>query len=143
MKFSKMIGTVVFAMGLSFLLAGVSFAEKEHHEAFIKLMNDSAAALQAAHPDLATGLTAWSNEEANEKEEKGEKKELEGKAEKEMQDRHEANLKLLRDSAVALQQSNPSLAAELTKTADQKAKRMLGKKEGKEDTKEVEEKEGK
>jgi len=143
MKFSKTVIAGLFIMGFSLLLSGVSFAEKEHHEAFIKLMNNSAAALQASHPDLATGLTQWSNEEANEKEEKGEKKELEGNAEKEMQLRHEAHLKLLRDSAVALQQSNPGLAAELTKTADKKAKRMTEEKEGKEDTKEVEEKEGK
>ncbi len=134
-------GLVVLGLGLSF--SGTSFAHKEDNRAFIKLMNDSAAALKASRPDLASELTKWSSEEANEKEEKGEKKELEGKAEKEMHERREAHLKLLRDSAAALQQSNPSLAADLTKTANQKAKRMAEKKEGKEDTEEAEKKEGK
>ena len=60
-----------------------------------------------------------------------------------MHERREAHLKLLRDSAAALQSSHPGLAADLIKTADEKEKRMAEKKEGKEDTEEAEEKEGK
>jgi len=123
--------------------AGVSFAHEEHHEAFVKLLNDSAAALQSSHPDLAAGLTKFSNEEANEKEEKGEKKELEGKEEDEMHEHRAAHLKLLRDSAAALKASHPDLAADLTKKADRNEKKIKKHKEGKEDSKEMEAKEGK
>ncbi len=142
-NFSKSVITCLLVLGLALSFSGTSFAHKEDNGAFIKLMNDSAVALQASRPDLATELTKWSNEEAHEREEKGEKKELEGKAEKDMHANREAHLKLLKDSATALQVSNPSLAVELTKTADKKAKWMAEKKEGKEDTKEAEEKEGK
>lgn len=136
-----MTGLLVVVFALSF--SKMSFAHKEDERAFVKLTSDSANALQASRPDLATELKKWSDEEANEKEEKGEKKELEGKAEEEMHARRAAHLKLLRDSAAALQQSNPVLAAGLTKTADEKAKWMTEDKEGKEDTNEMEEKETK
>jgi len=91
---------------------------------------------------LAAGLTTLADEEAKElqegKKEMKPKKELEGKAEKEVEKRHEDHLKLLRDSATALQASRHDLAADLTKTADRKAKRMAEKKKGKEDTEKVE-----
>ena len=43
--------------GVIFLLSTVSFAEKEHSDADIKLLRDSAAALQISHTDLAGKLT--------------------------------------------------------------------------------------
>ncbi len=141
-NFSKSIIMALLVLGLGLSFSGISYAHKENKEAFIKLLNSSATALQASRPDLAAGLTKWSNDEANEKE-KDEKKELEGKAEKEMHANREAHLKLLKESAAALQASNPSLAADLTKTANRKAKWIAEKKEGKEDTEEAEEKEGK
>ena len=63
------------------------------------------------------------------KKKKDEKKKPEGTP-KERHARREAHLKLLSDSAAALQESNPALAAELTKTADEKAKRMAEKDKG-------------
>ncbi len=148
MKLSK--STIVFLLtGLVLSSSAVSFADQGSHkareEAFVKLLRDSAASLQASRPELAVGLTTIANEEAKElqegKEKMKPKKELEGKAEKEMKERHEGHLKLLRDSATALQASRPDLAADLTKTADRKARRMAEKKEGKEDTEKAEEKE--
>ena len=116
-------------------------AHTAHEEASAKLFRDAAAALQAAHPELAQGLTALANEEASEhpkgKKGKEPKQEVEGKAEKEVLDRREAQVKLLRDSAGALQTARPDLAAQLTKVADRKTRRLT--KEQKEDAKEIEE----
>ena len=131
--------TVVFVGSF----AGISFAHGKDHEAFVKLLNDSAMALQSSNPALAAELTKFSTEEANEKEENGEKKELEGKEENEMHEHHEAHLKLLRDSAAALKASHPDLAADLTKKADRSEKKTKEHKEGKEDSKEMKAKEGK
>lgn len=140
MKFSKIIITGLLAVGLGLSSSGISFANfahKENREALTKLLNNSAAALQATRPDLAAELSKWSNQEseeaqeANEKKEKAEKKELEEKAENEKHANREAHLKLLRDSAAVLQQSNPLLSADLTKTAERKAKWMAEKKEEK------------
>jgi methylthioribose-1-phosphate isomerase len=149
MKSLRGILSVLLLIGLIVSLQTVSFAKQKDHkareEAFVKLLNDSSVSLKASRPDLAADLTKLADEEAKELQEGKEgmkhKKELEGKAEKEMEGRREANLKLLRDSAAALQTSHPDLAADLTKTADRKAKRMAEKKEGKEDTKEAEGKE--
>ncbi len=140
---SKGVITVLLVLVLGLSFSGLAFAHKEHKEAFTKLLNNSAKALQASRPDLAAGLTQWSNEEANEKEEKGEKKELEGKAEKEMHAGRAAHMKLLQDSAAALKTSDPGLSADLTKKANRMTKKIAEKKEGKEDTKEAEEKEEK
>ena len=164
MKLLRSFVVGLFAAGLVAVFASVSFAavqqaqpvaaknmhkgkvwteaeKKEHELAQIKLFNDAATALQKTNPDLSAGLTKYANEEAQEKEGKAEKEELEGKAEKDMGERAVANLKLLRDAASALQTSNPTLAAALTKTADQHAKRIEMKKEGKEDTEKMEAKE--
>ncbi len=113
---------------------------KERKAAFVKLLKDSAGALQVSRPELAASLTKFADDEAKElqagTEEKKPKTELEGKAEQEMQDRREAHVKLLRDSAAALLASRPELSADLTKAADRMAKKL--KAAQKEDTKETE-----
>jgi hypothetical protein len=125
--------------GVMILLSSVSFADKGHEQEKIKLLNDSAAALQASNPILAASLTTYANDEANEAKEKAEgKKELEGAKEDAMKMHREDHIKLLRDAAVALQVSKPDLSASLTKMADRHAKMMM--KEGKEDKEEAGEK---
>ncbi len=64
------------------------------------------------------------------------KKELEGKAEQEMQGRPAAHVKLLRNSAAVLHASRPELSVDLTKAANRIARKM--KAEQKEDAKETE-----
>ncbi len=130
---------VVTACGTVALLSGVSSAEmgagarKDHHQAQIKLLQDSAAALQTSNPELGTKLSAWAADEMNEKEDKGHE-EMEGKTEKKSNEDHQSRLKLLRDSAIALQTSHPDLATGLTNQANRMEKRM--KKDAREDSKE-------
>ncbi len=140
--------TVISTLGAMFLLSSVSFGEQglatkqEHHQAQIKLLQDSATALQVSHPELAKGLKEYADEESKEsteqKEGMGVHKELEGTTEKQAEGRHQVHLKLLRNSAAALQVSRPNLAADLTNMADHQAKKM--KEEQKEDSKEKGEK---
>ncbi len=67
----------ITACGAVALLSGVSSAEmgsgawKEHHQAQIKLLQDSAAALQKSNPELARQLTALAMEEMKEGEKEG------------------------------------------------------------------------
>src|SRR4030043_1789340 len=106
------IGLVV--VGVAIFLSGLAFAEEEckpgkmmNHEAKVKLLQDSAAALQKSNPDLAKGLTDYAD-----------------KAAKKMQERkakHDAKIKLLQDSAAALQKSNPDLAKELQGMCEDKS----------------------
>ena len=128
--------------GFMVLLSSASFADEGHHgKDKIKLLNDSAAALAKSNPDLAASLTKYANEEAAKKQEKGkEKKELEGAQEDQMKARRAEHMKLFKDSAAALEKSNPDLAKRMTKMADHMAKRMENK-EGKEDKEEAGEKE--
>jgi len=104
-----MVGTIVF-------LSSVSFAEeghrawkegKENEEAKIKLMKDSAAALQQSEPALAKGLSDWASDEEKEMQEW-----------KEQKVKHEAKAKLLTDSAAALEKTNPDLAKGLKEMAE-------------------------
>ena len=101
-------------------LSGISFAEegrhawkegKENEVAKIKLMKDSAAALQQSNSALAKGLSDWA---ANEEKEMQEWKELKAK--------HEAKIKLLTDSAVALEKTNPDLAKGLKEMVEKQQK---------------------
>ena len=134
MKSLKSMFTVTATLGAMFLLSSVSSGEQglatkqEHHQAKIKLLQDSATALQVAHPELAKGLKEYADEESKEpkeqKEEMGAHEELEGATEKQAEGRRQAHLKLLRESAAALQVSRPDLAADLTKMADHQAKKM-------------------
>ncbi len=139
MKSLKSLFAVVTVCGAVALLSGVSSAEmgsgagKAHHQAQVKLLQDSAAALQTSNPDLAKKLSAWATDEMNEKEEKGHE-EMEGKAEKKSDEEHQARLKLLKDSAAALQASHPDLAKDLTKKANKMEKAV--KKDAREDSKE-------
>jgi len=126
----------VVVTGFMVLLSSVSYAKEGHGQEKIKLLNDSAAALQVSNPWLAASLTKYANDEAQEVKEKNEgKKELEGAKEEEMKKHREEHIKLLRDAAAALQVSHPDLAQRLTKMADRHAKMI--KKEGKEDKEEA------
>ena len=82
-------------------------------------------------------MSAYASEEINEPAHT-EGKELEGAAEKRVEGNREVRLKLLRDSAAALQASHADLAADLTKAADRQAKQI--KEDQKEDAKEAGEK---
>ena len=139
---------VTATLGAMFLLSSVSFGEQsrapkqERHQAKIKLLQDSATALQVSHPELAKRLKECVDEESKEPKEQKEgmeaHKELEGATEKQAEGRHQTHLKLLRASAAALQASRPDLAADLTKMADHQAKQI--REEQKEDSKEKGEK---
>ena len=117
-------------VGLAFLVPALSFADQEHakgdHTAMIKVVNDAAAALKVSNPDLSAGLTSYADRESKEMAEKNE-----GKEAKEMTEDAGTTIKLFRDSATALSQSHPDLAAELNKKADKKEKWLAEKKEGK------------
>ena len=89
-------------LGMAVFLSGLAFAEegckigKMNHEAKIKLLQDSAVALQKTNPDLAKGLSDYADKEAKEMQE--------------WKTKHDAKIKLLQDSAAALQKTNPDLA---------------------------------
>ena len=134
--------------GFVVLLSSVSFAEGKHHKIDLALIRKAALALQAAHPDLAAGLTKYADDEAKEDlEKKNAKEEKEGaaeeKQEKEMKGQQEATINLFKDSAAALQATDPDVSASLTKFAEWKEKRQNEKKEGKEDSQKDEAKETK
>lgn len=63
MKALKYVLIGIAIAGIITVLATASFAEKEHSKADIKLLKDSAAALQQSHPDLAKGLIDYANRE--------------------------------------------------------------------------------
>jgi hypothetical protein len=86
--------------------------DKAQCESNIKTLKDSAAILQASHPDLAKSLT----EMAGQKEE----------AMKKMRAMHEASLKTVEDAATALQPVNPELSKGLKAYADQEEKEEMG-----------------
>jgi len=120
-------------------LPAVSFADQENYktrgETLVKLLRDSAAALQGSNPELAADLTKTADEktkqlEAGDKEIER-KKWSDGKTKKEMDAIREARIKLLRDSAAVLQAAHPELAAKLTTIADNIIKKMAEEKEGK------------
>ena len=119
MKSRIMIGLLV--LGLGFAPSIPLFAHEGNEAEFVKLLQSSASALQASQPALAADLTAFANEEANEKEGKEEPKE---KNTPERLARRNAHMKLLKDSAAALQSSHPDLAAKLSKRAERIAKKI-------------------
>ena len=125
MKLLKGMVLGLFAASFVMLLSSVSFAEEKNPEAFVKLLKDSAMALQQSNPALSDKLIKFAKEEAKEKMEKEEKNEAEETKEpKGMKGHEEEHMKLLKDAAAALQQSNPDLTAELTKYIAQKTEKM-------------------
>ena len=101
----KMFGGVV-VWGVVVFIAGVSFAQiapatgkdssavQAKHEARIKLLLDSAMALQPTNPDLAKKLTAIVND----------------KNSPDWKVKHEERIQLYKDAATALQMTRPDLA---------------------------------
>ena len=86
----------------------VAAAKKAKHEARIKLLQDSATALQATNPDLAMKLTDIVNGQSKEKVEGS--KETVAKGSAEWKAKHDARIQLYKDAAAALQATNPDLA---------------------------------
>ncbi len=117
------IGAIVFVSGVSFaetaapaatpaaVADDVSAAKKARYEAKIKLLEDSAAALQATNPALAMKLTDTVNELSKIKAE-GSKEKL-AQNSPEWKARHDARIQLYKDAAAALQTTNPDLANSL------------------------------
>lgn len=115
---NALIGLAV--VGVVSILSGVSFAQeapaagkdssawKAKHETRIKLLQDSAAALQATNPDLAMKLTDIVNGPSKEKAE-GSKEKL-AKHSPEWKAKYEARIQLYKDAATALQATRPDLA---------------------------------
>lgn len=85
------------------LAASPAFAGQEHSRKEIRLINDSAAALQSTHPELSSKLKGYAAQE------KGESDRVET-------DRPE-DIQMLRDSAAALESVKPSLARGLRRLA--------------------------
>jgi len=112
-----LIGLAMF--GIVAFLSGASFAQevqstgKAHHEARIKLLQDSAVALQKSNPDLAKGLNDIADKEAKEIQE--------------WKAKYDAKVKLLQDAAIALQQSNPDLAKGLQEMSKGKHRQEMQK----------------
>ena len=119
---SVITGIAMFVMIIS--LSGLAFAEMGHGgcregkggkvdkgawAAKIKVLRDSATALQKSNPALAKGLNDLADKKAEAMKKWQERKE-----------KHAAKMKLLKDSAVALQTSNPALAQELQKMSEEK-----------------------
>ena len=110
------VGAIVFVSGVSFAETAtstptstpaaaandVSAAKQAKHEARIKLLQDSAAALQTTNPDLAMKLTDIVNGASKEKTESSKlaKDSAEWKA------KHDARIQLYKDAAAALQATN-------------------------------------
>ncbi|MDD5477923.1 MAG: hypothetical protein PHG87_07005 [Candidatus Omnitrophica bacterium] len=149
MKVSRNVFLGLVVVGILGFVSGVSFAEtatsapaatpvaaakKARHEARIKLLQDSAAALQVTNPDLAIKLTDIVNGQSNEKAEGSKEKVAKGSAE--WKAKHDARIQLYKDSAAALQINHPDLAKGLMaltvpkqKTAMQKSAEEKNEKE--------------
>ena len=85
----------------------------EHSKKEMKLLKDSAAALQTSNPALAGKLKSYATKEAGEKEET-ESKEAETDEKQDVQ--------MLRDSAAALKTTRPDLAKGLRRYAEKEEK---------------------
>jgi hypothetical protein len=127
-------------LGIVVFLSGVSFAQTApaagkgssvwtaKHEAKMKLLQDSAAALAQTNPDLAKKLSDLANEEGNESKEKMEgSKEKGAKDSAEWKAKHEARVQLFKDAAAALQQTHPDLAKGLEEMTVAKHKTEMQK----------------
>ncbi len=119
MKFIRDMILSLLVFGVMLSSPAVLSAEKEKADpAFLKLLSDSAAALEAIHSDLAPEMSAFAKEEAAENESVQEP-EL---TKEEKLTRRRTHLKLYVASATALETSNPELSAQLKKTAQLKVK---------------------
>jgi hypothetical protein len=127
------VGIAVFISGLSFAqmapAAGEDASVKQaRHDAKIKLLQDSAAALQTVNPDLSKRLSDLVNEDANKS--KGQLvsgKEKTAKDTMEWKAKHEAKMLLYKDAAEALAVSHPDLAKGLNDLSELKAKPEIPK----------------
>jgi LAS superfamily LD-carboxypeptidase LdcB len=118
--FGLVVGAMVFVSGVSFAETAtsapvvtpaaatneVSAAKQVRHDARIKLLQDSAAALQSTNPDLAMKLTDIVNGASKEKTEASRL----SKDSAEWQAKRDARIQLYKDAATALQTTNPDLA---------------------------------
>jgi len=118
MRFSKNIVAALLLSVFTLSIPSVSFANDREMK-FVKTLSDSALALQPVRPDLASALNLWANEELHEKDGKEAPKTKE-----ERQAMRAAHLKLLTDSAAALQPFRPELAGKLDKRAAWLQKKM-------------------
>ncbi len=105
-------GMVVFLSSLAFAEEGCKTG-KMNHDAKVKLLRDSATALQKSNPDLAKGLSDYADKEAKEMQE--------------WKTKHDAKVKLLQDASAALQKSNPDLAKGLQEMCAGKPKSEMQK----------------
>ena len=130
-----LIGLVV--LGAIVFFTSVSFAYG-NKEAKVKILQDAATALAQSNPTLAKSLTDFANEETQEMKNipEGTKK-SENKESSEWKAKHEARVKLLKDSADALAQSHPDLSKGLLEMSEKKhndkTKKMCAEKNEKEE----------
>ncbi|MCX5707097.1 MAG: hypothetical protein NTW13_05545 [Candidatus Omnitrophica bacterium] len=64
MKSLRGVSIIIAIFGAVTLLLGLSYANGENAQADIKLLRDSAVALQVSRPDLAQGLNNYADKEA-------------------------------------------------------------------------------
>lgn len=96
--------TMRFALAAVLALAALpAFAGHEHSRKEIRLLNDSAAALQSTHPELSSKLKSYASIEK-------------GESDRSVTDRPE-DIQMLRDCAAALESKKPSLARDLRRLA--------------------------
>ncbi|MGA2775887.1 MAG: hypothetical protein ABSE81_07530 [Candidatus Omnitrophota bacterium] len=136
------VGAMVFVSGVSFAETATSApaatpaaaAKKAKHEARIKLLQDSAVALQATNPDLAMKLTDIVNGQSKEKAEGSKEKVVKGSPE--WKAKRDARIQLYKDAATALQVRHPDLAKGLMDMTVPKQKTEMQKMAGEKNEKE-------
>jgi hypothetical protein len=128
MKVARNVFFGLAVLGIGVFMSGVSFAQEApaavkdpsameaKRVARIKLLQDSAAALQAANSDLAMQLTDIVDEQSKENTEENREK-LAKTSLEELKTKYEARVKLFKDAAAALQATNPDLAEGLKEMA--------------------------
>ena len=136
MRYYKNAFISFFALSFA-LLSVISFADQVQpvkqpvdygdRKFLIKLLSESTAALQKIHPDIAADLDQYAGQLKVLADGKPEPVE----SEKALIQRMETRIKILSSAAAALKLSHPDLAADLTKFADKKAKKLAEKKAGK------------
>jgi len=118
----KSLRTVVIGLAVAGMLVFVSrlaLAEegcksgKMNYEAKIKLLKDSAMALEKSNPALAKELNDSADKEAKEMQE--------------WKTKREAKVKMMQDASAALQQTNPDLAKGLQEMCEGKPKSEMQK----------------